>query len=76
MIGYKKRFRVLAVTLAKRPGAIKGKFLKSLNDNAGVRQTFGRFNVAAINTTYTAGAVSRPAREVLISNYALPANEN
>ncbi|MFC6434707.1 hypothetical protein ACFQAQ_06005 [Novosphingobium resinovorum] len=41
-----------------------------------MRGTFGRFTVGAIDTTYTVGAVSRPAREVLISNYALPTNEN
>ncbi|MEE4451468.1 DNA adenine methylase [Novosphingobium resinovorum] len=62
--------------LADQLAGIKGKFLMSLNDNAGVRETFGRFVIDAIDTTYTVGAESRPAREVLISNYALRANDN
>lgn len=47
----------------------------SLNDNEGVRETFSRFIVAPIDTTYSIGAASRPAREVLISNYPLAAND-
>jgi DNA adenine methylase len=62
--------------LADQLAGIKGKFLISLNDNEGVRETFGRFAITAIDTTYTVGAKSRPAREVLISNFALPANDN
>lgn len=65
-------FAALAAQLAN----IKGKFLMSLNDNDGVRETFGDFNVAAIDTTYTVGTKAGPAREVLISNYVLPANDN
>lgn len=62
--------------LAEQLAGIKGKFLMSLNDNEAVRETFGRFTICAINTTYTVGALSRPAREVLISNFALPANDD
>lgn len=62
--------------LASQLAGIKGKFLMSLNDNEGVRETFSAFNVAAIETTYTVGVTSRAAREVLISNYLLPANDN
>ena len=62
--------------LAGQLAGIKGKFMMSLNDNAGVRETFAAFTITPIDTTYTIGAKSRPAREVLISNYPLPANEN
>jgi len=62
--------------LADQLAGIKGKFLMSLNDTDGVRETFARFAISAIDTTYTVGAMARPAREVLISNYALPANDN
>ncbi|WP_103730653.1 DNA adenine methylase [Novosphingobium sp. HII-3] len=62
--------------LAKQLAGIKGKFLMSLNDNQGVRDTFARFSMNAIGTTYTIGAKARPAGEVLISNFALPANDN
>lgn len=63
-------------SLAEQLAGIKGKFLMSLNDNEGVRETFGRFTIGAIDTTYTVGALSRSAREVLISNFALPANDD
>lgn len=62
--------------LAAQLSGIKGKFLMSLNDNDRVRQTFDRFIIASIDTTYTVGTKSRSAREVLICNYPLPANDN
>jgi DNA adenine methylase len=34
------------------------------------------FNLTPITTTYTVGAKSRPARELLISNFPLPENDN
>ena len=61
--------------LADQLAGIKGKFLMSLNDNDGVRETFGRFMIAPIDTTYSVGAKSRPAREVLISNFPVAAND-
>jgi DNA adenine methylase len=62
--------------LAQQLAGIKGKFVMSLNDNQGVREIFARFSIASIGTTYTVGAKSRPARELLISNFALPDNDN
>jgi DNA adenine methylase len=64
-------FAALAAQLA----GIRGKFLMSLNDTDGVRETFAAFEVQAIDTTYTVGSKARPAREVLISNYPLAAND-
>lgn len=62
--------------LASQLATIKGKFLVSLNDTQGVRETFAPFNLTPITTTYTVGAKSRPARELLISNFPLPGNDN
>jgi len=62
--------------LADQLAGIKGKFLMSLNDNEGVRETFGHFSVSPIDTTYSIGAASRPAREVLISNFRLADNDD
>ena len=61
--------------LAEQLADIKGKFLMSLNDNDGVRETFSCFAITPVDTTYTIGTKSRPAREVLISNYPLAAND-
>lgn len=47
----------------------------SLNDNEGVRATFSRFTIAAIDTTYSVGGKPTKAGEVLISNFPLPAND-
>ena len=54
---------------------IKGRFLMSLNDNDEVRDTFAAFSIAAIDTTYSIGGKPKKAGEVLISNFALPAND-
>lgn len=62
--------------LADQLAGIKGRFLMSLNDNQGVRETFSAFTVTPIETTYGIGARPKAAREVLISNYQLPANDN
>lgn len=62
--------------LADQLAGIKGKFLMSLNDNEGVRETFARFHIMAVETTYTIGAKASRAGEVLISNYPLPANDD
>lgn len=62
--------------LAQQLAGIKGKFLMSLNDTDGVRETFARFVLTSIDTIYTLGAKSRPAHEVLISNYKLADNDD
>lgn len=54
---------------------IKGRFILSINDTAGVRETFAGFAMADVKTTYTIGTLSGPAEaraELLISNFALP----
>jgi DNA adenine methylase len=61
--------------LADQLAGIKGRFLMSLNDNAGVRETFAGFTVVPIDTTYSVGSKPKAAGEVLISNYPLPAND-
>jgi DNA adenine methylase len=55
--------------LAEQLAGIKGGFLLSLNDTPGVREVFDRFNIEAVETTYTvgAGASAQKAGEVLIS---------
>jgi Site-specific DNA methylase len=62
--------------LVRHLAGIKGKFLMSLNDNEGVRETFAGFAIASIDTTYTLGPQSKQAREVLISNYPIAANDD
>nr|WP_323368586.1 hypothetical protein [Profundibacter amoris] len=60
--------------LAEVLGGIKGRFIMSLNDVEGVRETFGRFHIAPIKTTYTIAAKSEARGErgeVLIANYDL-----
>ncbi|EHM03475.1 DNA adenine methylase [Acetobacteraceae bacterium AT-5844] len=54
--------------LAEQLAGIKGRFLLSLNDTPGVRDVFGRFDIEAVETTYTVakGAGSKVG-EVLIS---------
>ena len=61
--------------LAEQLAGIKGRFLMSLNDNDEVRDTFAAFSIAAIDTTYSIGGKPKKAGEVLISNFALPAND-
>ena len=62
--------------LADQLAGIKGRFLMSLNDNEGVRETFARFTIGAIETTYSVGGKPTRAGEVLISNFPLPANDD
>lgn len=48
---------------------LKGRFVMSLNDVPGVRETFAGFQFEAVGTHYgIAGAGSAPAREVIITN--------
>lgn len=58
--------------LAAQLAGIKGKFLLSLNDTPGVREVFGAFGIARVETTYTVakGAASKAA-ELLIANFPL-----
>jgi DNA adenine methylase len=65
------RFEDLAAQLA----GLKGRFILSLNDVRGVRETFKSFRFEAVKTTYTIGAKgAQPDRaEVLIMNWAPPA---
>lgn len=56
--------------LAGQLAGIKGKFLLSLNDTPGVRQTFGAFKIEKVATRYSISAKANQAvGEVLITNY-------
>lgn len=56
--------------LASQLDGIKGKFILSLNDNEGVRETFANFKIEAIKTTYSvSGKAKQAASEVLITNH-------
>ena len=61
------RFEDLATQLA----GLKGRFILSLNDVQGVRETFKAFRFEGVKTTYTiAGKGAQPERaEVLIMNW-------
>lgn len=49
-----------------------GKFILSLNDTAGVRETFGSFNIVPVSTIYSLnGAKPKETEEVLISNTSI-----
>ncbi|EEW26728.1 DNA adenine methylase [Rhodobacter ferrooxidans] len=65
----RERFEGLAAVL----GALKGRFILSLNDVKGVRETFAGFEFREVKTTYTigAGGASPDRAEVLISNWPL-----
>lgn len=67
----RERFEELAAVL----GGLKGRFILSLNDVQGVRETFAGFRFLEVMTTYTiASQGAAPERaEVLISNFPLPA---
>ena len=57
--------------LAKQLAGIQGRFLLSLNDTPGVRETFAAFAFEEVGTRYTTSNVSNntPAGELLIRNY-------
>ena len=58
--------------LAALLGAVKGKFILSLNDTPGVRETFADFRIEAVKTRYSiSGSSKQEAAEVLISNFKL-----
>ena len=49
---------------------LKGRFILSLNDAPGVRETFANFHIEAVKTRYSiSGAKKQEAAEVLISNF-------
>lgn len=54
--------------LADVLAGIRGKFIMSLNDTPGVRETFARFTMEGLVTTYTVAGKPTRAAEVLISN--------
>ena len=56
--------------LAAILGACKGKFILSLNDTAGVRETFRGFRIEAVRTRYSIAATAKQeVGEVLITNF-------
>ena len=58
--------------LAERLGAIKGRFLMSINDVPAIRKTFAGFHSTEVATTYTIAAKSDRCKarpELLISNF-------
>ncbi len=57
--------------LAELLAAIKGKFLLSINDTPGARACFRRFHVAAVDTTYSVGAVPVKRGELIVSNFTI-----
>ena len=60
--------------LAQSLRGLKGRFLMSINDTPGVRETFAGFHLTEVTTTYTIGALaSTKAAELLISGEPLPA---
>jgi DNA adenine methylase len=63
----RERFEEMATVL----GALKGRFILSLNDVQGVRETFAAFALTEVRTTYTiASKGQQPDRaELLISNF-------
>jgi DNA adenine methylase len=58
--------------LADQLAGIEGKFLLSINATQGARDTFARFHVAEVPTTYTIGAQAKPVAELIVSNFPLP----
>ena len=65
----RERFKEMSAVL----GAIEGRFILSLNDVPGVRETFRAFRLHPVKTTYTlASAGQMPERpELLIANFDL-----
>jgi len=59
--------------LAAQLGAIDGRFILSINDTPGVRETFAAFRMVEVETTYTlAQGAGKKAGELVISNFDLP----
>jgi DNA adenine methylase len=66
----RQRFEEMATVLQ----ALKGRFILSLNDVQGVRETFAAFTLTEVKTTYSIAAkgVLPERAELLISNWELP----
>ncbi|MBT9373168.1 DNA adenine methylase [Rhizobium sp. CSW-27] len=63
--------------MADRLSRIKGRFMISLNDCAGVRETFARFPMVSVGLTYTvSGGSGKDVGEVIIldGRHPMPAN--
>ncbi|WP_416462822.1 DNA adenine methylase [Sphingomonas sp. VDB2] len=58
--------------LADQLDGIRGKFLLSINATQGARETFGRFHVTDVATTYSIGGQPKPVTELIVSNFPLP----
>jgi DNA adenine methylase len=58
--------------LAEQLAGIRGKFLLSINATTGARETFGRFHVMDVPTTYTIGGEPKAVTELIVSNFPLP----
>jgi len=56
--------------LAEQLRAAAGKFILSINDTAGAREVFARFNLQPVPTTYTVGGKVKPVGELIITNFA------
>jgi DNA adenine methylase len=55
--------------LAGRLAALKGRFILSLNDTPGVRETFSAFEVETVSTVYSVnGRHPRAVQEVIITS--------
>lgn len=56
--------------MADRLGRLKGRFILSLNDHPAVRETFARFPMEAVTTTYTLAGLTnaKAAGELIISS--------
>ena len=58
--------------LAGMLDGLKGKFILSLNDTPGVRETFADFRIEAVKTRYSiSGSSKQESAEVLIGNFKL-----
>lgn len=56
--------------LAAILGGLRGKFILSLNDTPGVRETFAAFRIEAVKTRYSVSAAGNQAvGEVLVTNF-------
>ena len=55
--------------MAEILGRIRDRLILSLNDRPEIRETFGRFNMEAVETLYTTdGKLPKKAGELLISD--------
>ena len=59
----REQFALMAEVLA----SLKGRFILSINDTPGVRETFQGFEVEAVDTTYTISGQAQRAGELIIT---------